>query len=129
MLYLILSQSSEAYAQAWSESLWKLSRPDYESTTLYCGWETHGDGRVALCLPEGDTQPVHENADVDAFKAGISSSVTEDEANEIAAIIEGRKGQRISIIEIIQASPSLSPNLKTTSEMKASGWLQTDTEI
>lgn len=126
MSYLVLSQPSEAYAEAISAALWGISRPasvrSEKDSQFYTSWSVHPtSGSVALYVPD-ETQPVHVDADIDELMGLIDQAVTMDEANAIRAIIEGRKGQRINFLEVLQASPSLSPNLKTRDELDAQGW-------
>jgi hypothetical protein len=123
-MYLVLSKNSLEYAKAISSALWKLSRPDAGEldTKYYNGWIEHKDTRVALEFPDGDTQPVHVDADSAAFVAVIAPVVSEAEQNAIQGILDASRGSRINILQVLQNSPSLTPNLKTREQMEADGW-------
>ena len=128
MSYLILSTPSEDYAKAVSHELWMLARPrgisDNETSQFYCGTFTHPDGRVAIGPLEG-TQPVHADADELSFGQLIGHAITEIEEAAIVAAITEAKGGSIRILDLIEASPSLAPNLRTRDQLDASGWFPT----
>jgi len=128
-MYLILSTPSEDYAKAVSHELWMLARPrgvsDSETSQFYCGVQKHTDGRVSIGPLDG-TQPVHADADELSFGQLIGHAVTEAEEDGIIAAITEAKGGSISILSIIEASPSLSPNLRTREQLEAAGWFPTD---
>ena len=130
-MYLILSTPSEDYAKAVSHELWMLARPrgisDSETSQFYCGVQKHSDGRVSIGPLDG-TQPVHADADELSFAAKIGHAVTEAEKEGITQAIIDAKGGSISILSIIEASPSLSPNLRTREQFEADGWFPT-TEV
>jgi len=125
---LILSNPSVEYGQAISHELWMLARPrgisDNETSQFYCGVMSHPDGTQVAIGPIDSDQPVpvHAQADVSAFVALISEGVTAEEASAIEAAITAAKGGKMNILHIIQASPSLSPNLITREQMEAAGW-------
>jgi|11BtaG_2_1085332.scaffolds.fasta_scaffold07841_3 hypothetical protein len=139
MKYLILSQG-EQHAKALSSAMWRLTRPSgNDATEYYVDWHVHTDGRAALSVlgevsyqlegENGETiyqctedQPIHEDCDVPAFRALIEDAVTLEEANAIETNIEDAKGGRISFLQVIIESPSLSANLRTKAEMDADGW-------
>ena len=129
MTFLILSTPSEDYAKAVSHELWMLARPrgisDNETSQFYCGTYAHPDGTQVAIGPLDGTQPVHANADEQAFATLIGPAITEDEGQAIVAAIEEAKGGHINILSIIQASPSLAPNLRTREQLDASGWFPT----
>jgi len=129
MTFLILSTPSEDYAKAVSHELWMLARPrgisDNETSQFYCGTFSHPDGTQVAIGPLDGTQPVHANADEQAFATLIGPAITEDEGQAIVAAIEEAKGGSIRILDLIQASPSLAPNLRTREQIDASGWFPT----
>ena len=129
MSYLILSTPSEDYAKAVSHELWMLARPrgvsDSETSQFYCGVQKHTDGRVSIGPLDG-TQPVHADADELSFGQLIGHAVTEAEEDGIIAAITEAKGGSISIVGLIEASPSLSPNLRTREQLEAAGWFPTE---
>ena len=128
-MYLILSQPSEEYAKAVSHELWMLARPrgisDSETSQFYCGVDVHTDGRVAIGPLDG-TQPVHADADELSFGQLIGQAITKEEEAGIVASITEAKGGSISIVGLIEASPSLSPNLRTREQLEADGWFTTE---
>lgn len=132
MSYLILSTPSEDYAKAVSHELWMLARPrgisDNETSQFFCGCYAHPDGTQVAIGPIEDPQYVHANADEQAFATLIGPAITGEEEQEIVAAIEEAKGGSINVLSIIQASPSLAPNLRTREQLKASGWFP-NTEI
>jgi hypothetical protein len=78
-----------------------------------CGVQkSTADGRVAIGPLDG-TQPVHADADELSFGELIGQAITEEEEAGIVASITEAKGGSISIVGLIEASPSLSPNLRT----------------
>jgi len=129
MTYLILSQPSEEYAKAVSHELWMLARPrgisDNETSQFYCGVHVHADGRVAIG-PIDQPQQVHANADELLFAELIGNAVTDAEEQAIIDAIIEAKGGTIQLIDIIAASPSLSPNLRTREQLEAEGWFSTE---
>jgi len=128
MTYLILSQPSEEYARAISHELWMLARPrgisDNETSQFFCGVLTH-DGQVAIGPLDG-TQPVHADCDELSFAELIGHAVTEEEEDAIVAAITEAKGGSIRILDLIEASPSLSSNLRTREQLDADGWFSSD---
>ena len=129
MSYLILSTPSEDYAKAVSHELWMLARPrgisDNETSQFFCGTLAHPDG-TQLCIgPLDGTQPVHADADEVAFGQLIGHAITEEEEAAIVAAITEAKGGSIRILDPIEASPSLAPNLRTRDQLDASGWFPT----
>jgi hypothetical protein len=129
MSYLILSQPSEDYAKAVSHELWMLARPrgisDSETSQFFCGVQKHSDGRIAIGPLDG-TQPVHADADELSFGQLIGQAITKEEEAGIVASITEAKGGSISIVGLIEASPSLSPNLRTREQLEAAGWFPTE---
>ena len=95
-----------------------------------------------------ESQPVHKDCDSAAFREAIANpklttyeeqevdgetvrvpvetpltpAVTEPEADAIQAGIEAAKGSRMSFLAVVLNSPSLSPKLKTKSDLEADGW-------
>jgi len=128
-MYLILSQPSQEYANAVSHELWMLARPrglsDNETSQFYCGVHVHSDGRVAIG-PIDQPQQVHANADELSFAQLIGNAVTEAEEQAIIDAIIEAKGGTIQLLDIIAASPSLSPNLRTYGQLDADGWFPTE---
>ena len=128
-MYLILSQPSQEYAKAVSHELWMLARPrgisDNETSQFYCGVHVHSDGRVAIG-PIDQPQQVHANADELSFAELIGNAVTEAEEQAIIDAIVEAKGGTIQLLDIIAASPSLSPNLRTYEQLDADGWFPTE---
>ncbi len=129
MTHLILSQPSEDYAKAVSHELWMLARPrgvsDSETSQYFCGVQIHSDGRIAIGPLDG-TQPVHADADELSFGALIGAAITEEEEASIISAISESKGGSIDVLSLIEASPSLSPNLRTYEQLKADGWFPTE---
>ena len=129
MTYLILSQPSEEYALAVSHELWMLARPrnisEGETSQILCHPKTHADGRVALGPLDG-TQSVHADADELSFAELIGHAVTEEEEGAIVAAITEAKGGSIRILDLIEASPSLSSNLRTREQLDDDGWFSSD---
>ena len=129
MTHLILSQPSEEYAKAVSHELWMLARPrgisDNETSQFFCGVQKHSDGRIAIGPLDG-TQPVHADADELSFGQLIGAAITEEEEAGIVAAITASKGGSIDIVALIEASPSLSPNIRTYDQLKADGWFTTE---
>jgi len=128
MTYFILSQPSEEYARAISHELWMLARPrgisENETSQYFCGVKTH-DGQVAIGPLDG-SQPVHADADELSFGQLIAPAITEEEEAGIVAAVTEAKGGSIDIVALIEASPSLSPNLRTYEQLKADGWFTSD---
>ena len=129
MTYLILGQPSVEYANAVSHELWMLARPrnisEGETSQILCHPKIHADGRVALGPLDG-TQSVHADADELSFAQLIGHAVTEEEEDAIVAAITEAKGGSIDIVALIEASPSLSPNLRTYEQLESDGWFATD---
>ena len=126
MSYLILKTPSKEYASAISHELWMLARPrgisDNETSQFYCGTLAHPDG-AQLCIgPLDGSQPVHADADEVAFGQLIGPAITEEEEAAIVAAITEAKGGSIRILGLIEASPSLLPNLRTREQLDAEGW-------
>jgi hypothetical protein len=95
------------------------------STSTRSQYHPHADGRVAIGPLDG-TQPVHADADELSFASLIGHAVTEIEEDAVTQAITEAKGGSISILSIIEASPSLSPNLRTRSQLEADGWFPTE---
>jgi len=133
MTYLILSTPSEDYAKAVSHELWMLARPrgisDNETSQFYCGTLSHPDGTQVAIGPLDGTQPVHADADELSFGQLIGHAVTEEEEDAIIAAITEAKGGSIRILDLIEASPSLSPNLRTREQLDADGWFFPTEEV
>ena len=129
MNYLILSQPSEDYAKAVSHELWMLARPrgvsDSETSQYFCGVQKHSDGRIAIGPLDG-TQPVLADADELSFAKKIRDAVTIEEEEAIVAAIIAAKGGSIRLLDLLEASPSLSPNLRTREQLEAAGWFPTE---
>ena len=129
MTYLILSTPSEDYAKAVSHELWMLARPrgisDNETSQYFCGIQKHVDGRISIGPLDG-TQPVHADADELSFGELIGHAITEIEEDAIVQAITEAKGGSIRILSIIEASPSLSPNIRTREQLEADGWFPTE---
>jgi len=127
---LILSTPSVEYGKAISHELWMLARPrgisDSETSQFYCGVMSHPDGTQVAIGPIDGTQRVHANADELAFAELISNAVTAEEEALIISAISESKGKSISVLSLIEASPSLSSNLVTHEQMKAAGWFSTE---
>jgi len=127
-MYLILSTPSIEYGKAISHELWMLARPrgisDGETSQFFCGVKTY-DGQVAIGPLDG-TQPVHADADELSFAELIGHAVTEEEEGAIVAAITEAKGGSIRILDLIEASPSLSANLRTREQLDDDGWFSSD---
>ena len=128
-MYLILSTPSIEYGKAISHELWMLARPrgisDSETSQYFCGVITHADGRVAIGPLDG-TQSVHADCDELSFAELIGHAVTEEEEGAIVAAITEAKGGSIRILDLIEASPSLSANLRTREQLDDDGWFSSD---
>ena len=126
MSYLILKTPSKEYASAISHELWMLARPrgisDNETSQFFCGTLAHPDGAQLCVGPLDGTQPVHADADEVAFGQLIGPAITEEEETAIIAAITEAKGGSIRILDLVEASPSLSPNLRTREQLDAEGW-------
>lgn len=129
-MYLILSTPSIDYARAVSHELWMLARPrgisDGEVSQFYCGVYSHPNNGTVAIGPISQPQVVHELADDLAFASVIGPAITEAEEIGIISEITASKGGSINILDVIQASPSLSPNLKTRSQLESAGWFPTE---
>jgi len=128
-MHLILSQPSKEYGLAISHELWMLARPrgisGDETSQNFCGVQKHTDGRVSIGPLDG-SQPVHADADELSFGQLIGHAVTEEEEDSIISAIIESKGGSIRVLSIIEASPTLSPNLRTYDQLKADGWFATE---
>jgi hypothetical protein len=126
MSYLILKTPSKEYATAISHELWMLARPrgvsDNETSQFFCGTLAHPDGAQLCVGPLDGTQPVHADADELSFGQLIGHAVTDEEEDGIIAAITEAKGGSIRILDLIEASPSLLPNLRTREQLDADGW-------
>jgi len=129
-MYLIISNPSVEYGQAISHELWMLARPrgisDNDTSQFYCGVMSHPDGNQVAIGPIDGTQRVHANADELAFAELISDAVTAEEEALIISAISESKGGSISVLSLIEASSSLSPNLINREQMEAAGWFPTE---
>ena len=76
--------------------------------------------------PLDGTQPVHADCDELSFAELIGHAVTEEEEDAIVAAITEAKGGSIRILDLIEASPSLSPNLRTRAQLEAAGWFASE---
>lgn len=128
-MYLILSEPSIDYANAISHELWMLTFPrsisKNDTSQFLCDSYAHPSGTQVAIGPIEDPQYVHTNADEQAFATLIGPAITGDEEQAIVAAIVAGKGGHINILSIIQASPSLAPNLRTREQLNASGWFPT----
>jgi len=143
MKYLILSQPSEAYAEAISRALWGISRPESvrdakDVTELYTSWAVHPDGRVALYLPD-ETKTVHVNADITPFtelvgNPDVTITTTDEEGVESSQTLpmdehlDSLRGGRVNPLALIQ-STAFAANLKTRPELEAGGWFPTEDDL
>ena len=130
---LILSTPSIEYAQAVSHELWMLARPrgfsENETSQYYCGTFAHPDGTKVAIGPIDGQQNVHKNADEVAFVDIIRAALTEGEALALTNVINTNKGGKVTLTDIITATPSLAPNLVTREEMQADGWFPEVDEV
>ena len=123
MSYLLLTQPK---AESYSAALWGISRPpavrSEKDTQLYTSWITHPDtGAQALYVPD-DTRPVHVDADLQPLLDLMAPAITEAELTAITEAVEASRGGRISFKALVEASPSLSANLRTREQLEAAGW-------
>ena len=129
-MYLILSTPSIDYADAVSHELWMLARPrgisDNETSQFLCGRYAHPDGTQVAIGPIERPQPVNANADELAFATLISAAITDEEKQAIIDAINAAKGGTIQLLDVISASPSLSPNLRTREQLDAAVWFPTE---
>ena len=130
---LILSTPSIEYAQAVSHELWMLARPrgysENETSQYYCGTFAHPDGTKVAIGPIDGKQNVHKDADEVAFVDIIRAALTEGEALALTNVINTNKGGKVTLTDIITATPSLAPNLVTREEMQADGWFPEVDEV
>ena len=132
-MYLILSSASIEYAEALSHELWMLARPrdisNNETSQFLCGWYAHPDGTQVAIGPIDGMHLVHINADVEAFVGLIGNAITVEEAEVISAGLNNSMGSTISIVEMIENTPSIANNLITNEQMQESGWFPIPEEI
>lgn len=126
MNYLVLSTPSEPYAAAISSALWGLARPPAvrkpEDTQNYTSWIVKPDeSAVALFVPD-DTRPVHPAADLQPLLDLMAPAITDAELTAITEAVESARGGRIRFKSLVEASPSLSANLRTKAQLEADGW-------
>ena len=130
---LILSTPSIEYAQAVSHELWMLARPrgfsENETSQYYCGTFAHPDGTKVAIGPIDGQQNVHAKADEVAFVDIIRAALTEGEALALTNVINVNKGGTVQLTDIIQATPSLAPNLITREGMQDGGWFPEVDEV
>ena len=124
-MFIILSQNSEAYAQAISGLIWAISRPvsarsQDDVTSLYCSWLVHSDGRVALKLPNTDSVPIHPGCDATALVDTIRAAILPAEADALESTINTNKGSRVNPVDLLPAS--LASQERTHDQMKEDGW-------
>lgn len=129
-MYLILSTPSIDYADAISHELWMLARPrgisDNETSQYFCGRYVHPTSGDVCIGPIEQPQNVHTDADELAFATLISAAVTDEEGQAIVDAINAAKGGSIQLLDVISASPSLSPNLRTREQLDSAGWFPTE---
>ena len=125
-MYLILSSPSIEYAEAISHELWMLARPrgisDNETSQFYCGRFAHPDGTQVAIGPVDGAPSVHLDADELSFAALITDAITDEEEQVIVDAIIAAKGGAIDLLQLIEDTPSLAPNLRTYQELDAQGW-------
>ena len=130
---LILSTPSIEYAQAVSHELWMLARPrgfsENETSQYYCGTFAHPDGTKVAIGPIDGQQNVHKNADEVAFVDIIRAALTEGEALALTNVINVNKGGKVTLTDIITATPSLASNLITREGMQNDGWFPEVDEV
>ena len=107
-------------------------RDEHYVTDLYCPILTHPvDGRTCLELPESETVPIHIDADGAELQAMFAifvadGSITQAEADGIAAAVQANAGQEVMIAGFIP--PSWQSNVYTREQLEADGWFP-DQEI
>ena len=104
--YLPLGTQDEAYGWALSSAIWRLSRPeaDGEPTRHYVAPQAHPDnGYVYLPVDDNDTQPVHEQADVEAILP-LLTAVQDEERDALRDALEVAKGGRVTVIDLFPAA-------------------------
>ena len=120
-----------------NRSIQRLMRPshlrdEHYVTDLYCPILTHPvDGRTCLELPESETVPIHIDADGAELQAMFAifvadGSITQAEADGIAAAVQANAGQEVMIAGFIP--PSWQSNVYTREQLEADGWFP-DQEI
>lgn len=141
MRYLVLSQPSEAYAEAISRSLWAISRPvsvrsEGDVSQLYTSWMVHPQsGAVALFLSD-ESKSVHPQADIDSFTALVGNpdvtvtTVDEDgversETTTMNDYLNNLRGGRVNPLKLIEAT-AFSTALKTREQLEADGWFPSE---
>tara|TARA_S200002703_G_scaffold19602_3_gene15891 strand:+ start:3971 stop:4372 length:402 start_codon:yes stop_codon:yes gene_type:complete len=124
--YLVLTNPSEAYAEALSSLIWGLcAHPTTTGTGKYCGHIVHpgpndGPAPVALVLPVDDEVYVQPTADSSALVAAAHESIPDDEEVQLVADIEAARDSRVSVVALLPQS--LQANLLTREEAEAAGW-------
>ena len=131
-MYLILSNPSKQYGLDVSRELWRLSRPDSvnsnDGTQYYCSVIEHpSNGQVAIG-PIAELHRIHPQADEERFASVIEAAVTSGERSAIKDEIANKKGGKAGLLGMIQASPSLSPRIKTKEQLEQAGWFPTPEE-
>ena len=131
-MYLILSNPSKQYGLDVSRELWRLSRPDSvnskDGTKYYCSVIEHpSNGQVAIG-PIAELHRIHPQADEERFASVIEAAVTSGERSAIKDEIANKKGGKAGLLGMIQASPSLSPRIKTKEQLEQAGWFPTPAE-
>lgn len=128
--YLVLTNPSEAYAEALSSLIWGLcAHPTTTGTGKYCGHIVHpgpndGPAPVALVLPVDDEVYVQPTADSSALVAAAHEAIPDDEEAQLISDIEAARGGRVSVAALIP--DSLQVNILTQEEAEAAGWFSSE---
>ena len=129
-MYLILSNPSEGYARDVSQKLWMLTDPrcviDNETSQYFCGVFEHPKNHQIAIGPLDGNHSIHRDADEVLFTETITGAITANEKASFNGAIHSAKGGSLSIMSLLEASPSLANNLRTREQLEAAGWFPTE---
>lgn len=123
MILLVLTNPSTAYAEAVSEKLWSLGRPESTRdenyvTKYYCGWVQHPEtGQVALEMP---TETAYIHPDSDPVDVAKDMPITSSEKAQFASSVNNSKGKKTQTSGLVPES--LIENILTVDEAVLEGW-------
>lgn len=120
--------AAKQHAEQLSRSMMRLLRPSHlrgdDWTDMYCPVIEH-NGQAALALPDGETVPVHLEADgselIELLGVFVTDgALTQEEADGIAAAVQANAGQYVAIADFIP--PSWQQWVFTQQQMADMGW-------